>query len=106
MSRCMASRYLSDPQLVVEERIEHLDRVLADLRLLCGGRLDELENRLSLLGARLETLSPYAVLKRGYSVALDKAGEVVSGAEELSVGDLLRLRFDRGEAKVRVEDRG
>jgi exodeoxyribonuclease VII large subunit len=106
LARCRASRYLSDPQLVVEERLEHLDRVLGDLRLLAAGRLDEMEHRLSLLGARLETLSPYAVLKRGYAVALDAAGEVVSDAEDLSVGDLLRLRLDQGEAGVKVEELG
>ena len=70
------------------------------------GRLDEVEHRLSLLGARLEPLSPYAVLKRGYAVALDAAGEVVSDAEDLSVGDLLRLRLDQGEAGVKVEELG
>ena len=104
LARRMASRYLADPQLVVEERFEHLDRVLGDLRLLSRSRLDELENSLSLLGARLETLSPYAVLKRGYAVALDAAGEVVSGTEKLSEGDLLHLRFDRGNAGVKVEE--
>lgn len=106
LARRMASRYLADPQLVVEERFEHLDRVLGDLRLLSRSRLDELENSLSLLGARLETLSPYAVLKRGYAVALDAAGEVVSGTEKLSEGDLLHLRFDRGNAGVKVEELG
>ena len=73
---------------------------------LTRGRLDQLENTLALLGSRLETLNPYGVLKRGYSVVLDTDGKTVTGADELSEGDLLRLRFERGEAKVRVEDAG
>lgn len=106
LAQRMASRYLENPQLVVEEKFEHLDRTLADLQLLSRGRLGELENSLALLGTRLETLNPYAVLKRGYAVALDAGGRTVSGTEELSEGDLLGLRFERGEAKVRVEDIG
>lgn len=106
LAQRMSSRYLSNPQLVVEEKFEHLDRVLGDLQLLSRARLDEIENSLALVGTRLETLSPYAVLKRGYAVALDAGGNTVSGTEELNEGDLLRLRFERGEAKVRVEDLG
>ena len=95
-----------NPQLVVEERFEHLDRGLGELQSLARGRLDQLENTLALLGSRLESLNPYGVLKRGYSVVLDTDGKTVTGADELSEGDLLRLRFERGEAKVRVEDAG
>ena len=106
LAQRMSSRYMLNPQLVVEERFEHLDRELAELQSLSRGRLEEIENNLALLGTRLETMNPYAVLKRGYSVVLDAEGRTVSGTEELTVGDLLRLRMERGEAKVRVEDTG
>jgi len=95
-----------NPQLVVEERFEQLDRGLEALQSLARGRLDQVENNLALLGARLETMSPYAVLRRGYSVVLDAEGNTVSGPEKLSEGDLLRLRMERGEAAVRVENTG
>ena len=102
----MSSRYMLNPQLVVEERFEQLDRGLVELQSLARGRLEQVENNLALLGARLETMSPYAVLRRGYSVVLDAEGNTVRGPEKLSEGDLLRLRMERGEAAVRVENTG
>tara|TARA_B100001105_G_scaffold182870_1_gene147969 strand:- start:371 stop:1636 length:1266 start_codon:yes stop_codon:yes gene_type:complete len=106
LAQKMSTRYMLNPQLVVEERFEHLDRGLGELQSLTRGRLDQLGNTLALLGSRLETLNPYGVLKRGYSVVLDADGKTVTGADELSEGDLLRLQLERGEAKVRVEDVG
>ena len=106
LAQKMSTRYMLNPQLVVEERFEHLDRGLGELQSLTRGRLDQLGNTLALLGSRLETLNPYGVLKRGYSVVLDADGKTVTGADELSEGDLLRLRLERGEAKVGVEDVG
>ena len=106
LAQKMSTRYMLNPQLVVEERSEHLDRGLEELQRLAHARLDRVENTLAILGTRLETLSPYGVLKRGYSVALDAKGNTVTSTEQLSEGDLLRLRMDRGEARVRVEDAG
>lgn len=106
LARRMSTRYMLNPRLVVEERFECLDRGLSDLLSFGRDRLEQMENTLALLGSRLEALSPYGVLKRGYSVVLDAGGKTVTGVEEIDKGDLLRLRLERGEAKVRVEDTG
>jgi len=59
--------------------------------------------RLQTLTARLQALDPNAVLARGYALAIDARGRVVSDAARLAAGDLLRLRFARGGARARVE---
>lgn len=51
----------------------------------------------------LEALSPLSILARGYSVAL-KEGKAVMDADSLSPGDLLELRFHKGDIRVRVEE--
>ncbi len=83
-------------------------------------RLDELEARLArsaarrmhqaralvdARGAQLESLSPLAVLARGYSLSqrLDDA-RLVDDAQTLQPGDRLLTRFARGEAVSRVEE--
>ncbi|HJT32614.1 MAG TPA: exodeoxyribonuclease VII large subunit, partial [Pirellulales bacterium] len=82
-------------------------------------RLDELSSRSNralrqrLLAARrqtdgmathLESLSPLAVLGRGYSLTQRLSdGLVVRDAARLSPGDLLTTRFSRGRAVSRVE---
>jgi exodeoxyribonuclease VII large subunit len=56
------------------------------------------------LAARLESLSPLAVLARGYSLTQRAAdGRVIRNAAELSSGEQLTTRFARGQALSRVE---
>ena len=82
-------------------------------------RLDEMESRsgravvglarlarqrADSLAARLDSLSPLAVLGRGYSLTQRTAdGVVIRDAGQLAAGDQLRTRFARGEAVSRVE---
>ena len=54
--------------------------------------------------ARLESLSPLAVLGRGYSLTQRTAdGQVIRAAAELSPGQQITTRFARGQAISRVE---
>jgi exodeoxyribonuclease VII large subunit len=58
--------------------------------------------RLHTVGARLQGLDPHAVLGRGYALATDADGRVVTDAARLAAGDELHLRLARGGARVRV----
>jgi exodeoxyribonuclease VII large subunit len=54
--------------------------------------------------ARLEVLSPLKTLARGYAIASRNGnGAVITDAATLTPGELLQLRFHRGEARCRVE---
>jgi exodeoxyribonuclease VII large subunit len=74
-------------------------------RLVASGNalLSDRATRLGPLTARLATLDPTAVLRRGYSIALDDAGRAVTRAQDLAVGAPLRLVLSEGAAGVRVE---
>jgi exodeoxyribonuclease VII large subunit len=53
----------------------------------------------------LNSLSPLAVLGRGYSLTRTwSEGRVVTDAATLSPGEYLRIAFAKGEARVRVEE--
>ena len=61
------------------------------------------QQRMQAAGARLESLSPLAVLGRGYSVTLRHTdGAVIRDAARLKPGDLVRTRLLRGEFRSRV----
>ena len=60
--------------------------------------------RLGELGGKLDALSPLSVLSRGYAVAYDKAGGIISSVEELSCGDRLTVRFLDGCVIGRIEE--
>lgn len=57
-----------------------------------------------LFTTQLGILSPFSVLNRGYSLVLRlEDGSVVQNVDTLEQGEMLRLRFARGEAECRVE---
>jgi exodeoxyribonuclease VII large subunit len=65
--------------------------------------LRESRARLDGAAARLESVSPDAVLKRGYALVFDSGGHPVSAAAAVRPGDTLRLRFADGEARAVAE---
>lgn len=61
---------------------------------------------LSHAAGELGALSPLAVLARGYSVVLDQCGSAVTRAGQLSVDDLIHIRFRSSNADARVTSVG
>lgn len=53
--------------------------------------------------AALDALSPLRVLSRGYAVASDPQGKVITDAAALVSGDPIRIRFSRGSADCKVQ---
>ena len=69
-----------------------------------GRKLSDGENRLHTLAQRLDALSPLATLKRGYSISRKTDGEVLTAAEQVSVGDKIEVQLARGHLTCRVEE--
>lgn len=64
-----------------------------------------MKRRHELLGvnaAKLDALSPLAVLRRGYSIAQAEDGSIIRDASQASTGDLLKIRLERGKLNARV----
>jgi exodeoxyribonuclease VII large subunit len=53
--------------------------------------------------ARLDALSPLAVLGRGYAIATDASGKAILDAAEVRRGDAVRVRVHRGSFAALVE---
>ncbi|EPS8831652.1 exodeoxyribonuclease VII large subunit [Vibrio parahaemolyticus] len=73
------------------ERIEHklldaMDRKLLTMR-----------HQLAIAAEKLDTVSPLATLKRGYSITQTEQGKVVTSADDVKTGDLLVTRLANGE---------
>ena len=78
------------------QRLDHLSDGLAHaLRLVRDG----LERRFEKAVVKLEALSPYGVLERGYSITTAEDGSVVRDAAALKKGDVLVTRFRSGSVK-------
>ena len=62
--------------------------------------------RVEALEARLRSLSPLAVLERGYALVIDTEGAVIRSATQVSRGDHVRTRLSDGEFGSTVDEVG
>jgi len=62
--------------------------------------------RLSALDAQLHSLSPLAVLERGYALVLTAHGTLVRTTNQIAAGDQVTTRLSDGEFISRVESGG
>ncbi|MDA7922039.1 exodeoxyribonuclease VII large subunit [Verrucomicrobiales bacterium] len=65
--------------------------------------MEEKSRELQSLGSLMHSLSPKAVLERGFSITTDGDGKVVRDAKSLSKGDLITTTFSDGEASSEVQ---
>ena len=105
LERLGHSPALTDPGNYVRERRLLLDyqgqRLLHGLeRSLAGEKM-----RFGRMAAALDALSPLKVLGRGYAIARNEDGTVLTSPEQVEVGQPLELRLRDGELTCRVEER-
>ncbi len=91
------------PRARLAARRARLDAMRAALLHAMQMRLAQAQGALATAAGRLESLSPLAVLSRGYAIARrEPGGEVVRRATECAAGDRLRLRLAEGELRAQV----
>nr|WP_275577831.1 exodeoxyribonuclease VII large subunit [Vibrio parahaemolyticus] len=73
------------------ERVEHKLMDAMDRKLLT------MRHQLAIAAEKLDTVSPLATLKRGYSITQTEQGKVVRSADDVKTGDLLVTRLANGE---------
>ena len=91
------------------QRVYELARAVDDLQARADRavrrQLQTSQNRHETLAARLESLSPLAVLGRGYSLTQRTSdGQLIRNAAELTPGEQITTRFARGAVVSRVEE--
>ena len=68
-----------------------------------GAALREAKARLEGVSGRLESVSPLAVLQRGYALVADAAGHPLTAAAAVTPGTPLRIRFADGEVRATAD---
>ncbi len=92
------------PYQLVHERARRIDELEGRCTLAIRNYTKHARQRTDAAALQLESLSPLAVLGRGYSLTKRTAdGSVVRNATDLTPGEQITTRFTRGEAISRVE---
>jgi exodeoxyribonuclease VII large subunit len=84
------------------ERRQRLDDVASRLVARARRAGEPWRARLAHAAGRLESLSPLAVLARGYALAFDERGRLVRSPDDAHIGQELRLRVQGGGLRVGV----
>ena len=102
----LATRALraSDPVARVANDRHRLENLQSRLVTSFTRRCDRARYGLRTAVGRLDSLSPLAVLGRGYSLTRTPTGEVVRSAAQVTAGDAIRVLLHRGSLDARVTD--
>ena len=103
LENLLSRRVLRRPEELAWTSRLRLDYAAQRLRGAMEAKLLAEQSRLSRTAARLEAMSPLAVLARGYAIAM-KGDRPVQSVRELDPGDKLRLTLGDGACEVLVWD--
>jgi exodeoxyribonuclease VII large subunit len=88
----------------LRDHAQRLDDLEQRSALAIERRLGDARTRLASMAGHLESLSPLAVLARGYSLTTRVAdGRIVREAAQVAVGELIRTRLASGAMVSRIE---
>ena len=99
------SRSLAPAQLrarFAEARVR-FDSAYTNCNIAIEKQLEEAKNSLGLAAASLDALSPLAVLQRGYAIAQKEDGSLLRDANQVSIGEKVKVRLAKGRIDARVE---
>lgn len=91
------------PRLIARRQYE-LDTAGTRMSAASSRLLAPYEAQVSKIAAALDALSPLKVLGRGYAIARDGEGHVVSRASQVSVGDELNVLLGAGSVRTTVTE--
>ena len=96
------SKQLIDPQRRVQDLCLRVDEISERLERGIKRSLKTQRDKLSQLGALLDSISPLKVLSRGYCIA-QKNKKTIKNAKTLKKGDLISVQFEKGSIKSKVQ---
>ena len=97
---------MGNPRERLARLSQRAEMAIVRLKSLWQRGVEQRVSRVTQAMGRLDALSPLRVVERGYSIVERADGKtqlIVKSTDEIKTGDLLRIRFAKGEAQARVE---
>lgn len=80
--------------LSIEDKLEYsINKILSDRK-----------HRLALYAQKLQGLSPFISLERGYAYVQDKDGASVRSVKQITIGEEIQVQFLDGQAKAKITE--
>lgn len=104
LERLLQKSTLAKPQTFFDTKRMHLLAQTTQFAHFENDILHRARVRLQENAAKLQALSPLAVLARGYSVTMQTDGTVITSTEQISVNDNVNIQFQNGKAVCTVKE--
>jgi exodeoxyribonuclease VII large subunit len=100
----VAQRPFRRPFDLIHDRSRRLDELTMHGNSAVHRMLREYEGRIATIAGKIDSLSPLAVLARGYTITQDtRTGRVIRAASDLREGQPITTLFGGGSAVSKVE---
>jgi len=100
----MSTYVLRHPLNIVQQYQQTIDDLTEELHQVMDYFIKLNTERLKAILGKLDTLSPLAILSRGYSITLKLPGEIlIKDAKSVKIGDFVRTRLGKGSFTGKVE---
>ncbi len=93
---------LYNPQKLLDNRRLTIDQYVTAMDGAVRLRFTAAKGEFAALMAKLDSLSPLAVLGRGYSMIKDQSGNIVKSYKQISIGQRLQVNMSDGQAEMEV----
>jgi len=97
---------LRDPFWRIDQSRQRLDSLQMRLQEDMTRFVIDKNGILNLLAAKLDLLSPLAILGRGYSLTYNEDGTLLRSAQDIEVDNQIRIRLGEGSLSCRVLEKG
>lgn len=101
-----SSTYLKNPLMLIRQKQMQFDSVTSRIRNSALLALAEEKTRFAKAASALDSLSPFKVLARGYSVVTDADGKIISASKDIKKDDIINIKFSKGNAECIVLSTG
>ncbi len=103
--KTLAESYiLKQPINIIEQYQQRIDDIARNIEIRAGHILDIKNAAFGNICGKLDMLSPFKVLSRGYSITtLADSGKVIKAAAQLKKGDEVKTRIEKGEFVSKVQ---
>lgn len=101
-----SSVYLKNPLMLIRQKQMQFDSVTSRIRNAALLTLAEEKTRFAKAASALDSLNPFKVLARGYSVVTDADGKIISASKDIKKDDIINIKFSKGNAECIVLSTG
>ena len=87
----------------IDKLYQTIDHKLSSLDTSIVKIITKSKNSLNIAKNKIDNLNPLSILKRGYSIALDKNGNIIKDISNIKLDDEVNIKLHKGEIKAQVK---